>query len=99
MGQGFAVALHQVCSMRLVYLSLLRIHKMKYENLAVELALNREKLLSIKEKLNKNRLTAPLFDATLFTRHLEAAYEAMYQRYQVGLPPDHIEIKPIGSPQ
>ena len=66
-----------------------------YEALAIELALNREKLLNIKEKLNKNRLTTPLFDTALFTKHLEAAYEAMYSRYLTKLPPDHIEIKPL----
>jgi len=67
----------------------------EYEALAIELALNRDKLLNIKEKLTKNRLTTPLFDTALYTKHLEAAYEAMYQRYQTGLPPDHIEIQPI----
>jgi predicted O-linked N-acetylglucosamine transferase (SPINDLY family) len=34
----------------------------EYEALAIELALNRGKLLSIQEKLRKNRLTTPLFD-------------------------------------
>ena len=66
-----------------------------YETLAIELALNRGKLLNIREKLNKNRLTTRLFDTPLFTEHLEAAYEAMYRRFQAGLPPDHIEIYPI----
>src|SRR5262249_16804386 len=57
-----------------------------YEALAIELALNREKLLKIKEELTKNRLTTSLFDTALFTKHLEAAYEAMYHRYHAGLP-------------
>ena len=69
----------------------------EYETLAIELALNKEKLKNIRERLHKNRLTAPLFDTPLYTRHLEAAYEAMYQRYRAGLPPDHIEIRPNGS--
>ena len=67
----------------------------EYEALAIDLALNRNKLSNIKEKLNKNRLTTPLFDTALYTKHLEAAYEAMYRRYQAGLLPDHIEIQPI----
>jgi protein O-GlcNAc transferase len=62
----------------------------EYEALAIELALNQEKLQSIREKLARNRLTTPLFDTPLYTKHLEAAYEAMYYRYQAGLPPDHI---------
>jgi protein O-GlcNAc transferase len=64
----------------------------EYEALAIELALNGEKLKAIKEKLARNRLTTRLFDTSLYAKHLEAAYEAMYQRYKAGLPPDHIEI-------
>jgi len=63
-----------------------------YEDLAVELALSPEKLPHIKQKLADNRLTTPLFDTRLFTRHIEAAYTAMYERYQAGLPPDHIYV-------
>jgi protein O-GlcNAc transferase len=66
----------------------------EYEALAIELAHNREKLQAIREKLQRNRLTTPLFDTALYTKHLEAAYKAMYQRYQTGLPPDHIEVPP-----
>ncbi len=63
-----------------------------YERLAVELATNPEKLARIKRKLVENRLTLPLFDTKLFTKHIEAAYTAMYERYQAGLAPDHIAI-------
>src|SRR4029077_21111478 len=66
----------------------------EYETLAIELALNKERLKTIREKLHKNRLTAPLFDTPLYTTLLEAAYEAMYLRYRAGLPPDHIDIQP-----
>jgi predicted O-linked N-acetylglucosamine transferase (SPINDLY family) len=67
----------------------------EYEALAIELALNKEKLRGFQEKLARNRLTTPLFDTPLYTKHLEAAYEAMHQRYQAGLPPYHIEIRPL----
>jgi predicted O-linked N-acetylglucosamine transferase (SPINDLY family) len=63
-----------------------------YEALAIELATNAEKLTAIRRKLVSNRLTTPLFDTQLFTKHIEAAYAAMYERYQAGLPPDHIVI-------
>src|SRR5262249_20308746 len=56
-----------------------------YEALAIELATNPEKLAAIKRKLANNRLTTPLFDTKLFTKHIEAAYAAMYERYQAGL--------------
>jgi len=45
--------------------------------------------------LQQNRLTAPLFDTDLYTRNLEAAYSAMYERYQSGLQPDHIDLSMI----
>ena len=63
-----------------------------YEELAIELATNPGKLAAIKDKLARNRLTTPLFDTHLFTRHIEKAYEAIYERYQAGLPPDHIYV-------
>jgi len=64
----------------------------EYEHLATELATNPGKLAGIKRKLAENRLTTPLFDTRLFTRHLEAAYTAMHERHRAGLAPDHIVI-------
>ena len=66
----------------------------EYEATAIELAGDQDKLNGIKLKLEKNRLTTPLFNTDLFTRHIEAAYEQMYERYQLDLPPDHIFVKP-----
>jgi len=65
----------------------------EYEALALELATNPQKLAAIRAKLDGERLTAPLFDTPLFTRHLEAAYSAMWDRYQAGLAPDHLHIR------
>ena len=64
----------------------------EYERMAIDLAMHPEKLAAIKRKLASNRLTTPLFDTKLFTRHIEAAYNAMYERYQIGLAPDHIVV-------
>ncbi|MEI7792958.1 MAG: hypothetical protein WCI57_05740, partial [Candidatus Berkelbacteria bacterium] len=61
----------------------------EYEALAIELAMNPQKLADIKLKLANNRFTTPLFDAPLFAKNLEAAYIEMYKRYQADLPPDH----------
>ena len=66
----------------------------EYEALAIELATDPEKLRELKLKLEQNRLSAPLFDIDLFTRHIESAYGEMYDRYHLDLPPDHIYIKP-----
>src|SRR5262249_12228329 len=63
-----------------------------YEQSAIDLATHPEKLLAIKHKLAENRLTAPLFDTKLFTKHIEVAYTMMYERHQAGLAPDHIII-------
>jgi protein O-GlcNAc transferase len=63
-----------------------------YERLAIEIATNPEKLARIKRKLADNRLKTPLFDTKLFTKHIEAAYTAMYERHKAGLAPDHIIV-------
>jgi predicted O-linked N-acetylglucosamine transferase (SPINDLY family) len=65
----------------------------EYENLAVELATDRERLQMIRAKLRTTIQTSPLFDSGLFTRNLEKAYELMYKRYQNDLPPDHIVVE------
>ena len=57
---------------------------------AVELATNVKKLEAIKQQLENNRLTKPLFDTEQFTRHIEAAYSAMHERHRVGLAADYI---------
>jgi len=38
------------------------------------------------------QFTMPLFNTELFTNHIESAFEAMYERYRKGLPPDHIYL-------
>jgi protein O-GlcNAc transferase len=48
-----------------------------YEKLALALARDPARLKSLKQKLEANRLTAPLFDTARFTRNLEAAFETM----------------------
>jgi len=65
----------------------------EYEALAIELAMNPEKLADIKLKLAKNRLTTPLFNTPLFTKNLESAYVQMMERYQANLLPDHIYVQ------
>jgi protein O-GlcNAc transferase len=64
----------------------------EYERLAVDLAMHPERLAAIRQKLAANRLASPLFDTARFTRHIEAAYIAMYERYTSGLGSDHIVI-------
>ncbi len=63
-----------------------------YEKLALALAFDVERYQEIRKRLQRNRASAPLFDVPGFTRYLEAAYSAMYERYQTDLLPDHIHI-------
>jgi protein O-GlcNAc transferase len=64
----------------------------EYETLAVELALDPDRLERIKQRLNRNRHTTALFDSPLFTKHLESAFTAMHKNHLTGLPPEHIQI-------
>jgi predicted O-linked N-acetylglucosamine transferase (SPINDLY family) len=65
----------------------------EYVVTAIELANNPKKLLAIKQKLANNRLSAALFDTSLFAKNIEIAYTKMHERYLAGLGPDHILIE------
>jgi predicted O-linked N-acetylglucosamine transferase (SPINDLY family) len=60
--------------------------------MAIDLASDSQKLAAMRRELARNRQTTPLFDTRLYTKHIEAAYCAMYERYQAGLSPDHIVV-------
>jgi predicted O-linked N-acetylglucosamine transferase (SPINDLY family) len=48
-----------------------------YEALALRLAQNPSALLELRQKLEQNHLTHPLFDTNLFRRHFESALTTM----------------------
>lgn len=89
-GQGFAgrVAASLLTSVGLP--ELITSTAAQYEDLAVALAGDPPRLAQIRLKLEQNRLTAPLFDTDRFTRNLERAYARVVERYQAGLPPEHL---------
>lgn len=62
---------------------------------AIELATDREQLLAIRSKLAANKLTSPFFNADLYTRRLELAFEMMAARARAGLAPDHMDVPAI----
>ena len=64
----------------------------EYEARAIELANDADQLQALRQRLQANRASSPLFNATLFARHIEAAYLAMDERQLQGLPPQAIEI-------
>jgi len=65
----------------------------EYETLAVRLAENPQQLTAIRGKLAANRLTTPLFDTRLLTRHLESAYTEIHARHLSDLPPEHLLVR------
>jgi len=67
----------------------------EYEELAVRLATQPNELAALREKLAYNRLRTPLFDTERFARHLERAYEMMWERHAQGLPPAPLWVPPL----
>jgi predicted O-linked N-acetylglucosamine transferase (SPINDLY family) len=65
----------------------------EYETLALKLARDPAGLAALKAKLAASRETSALFDAARFTRDLEAAYSAMHERHQRGLPPASFAVE------
>ena len=63
-----------------------------YEALILALATDPHRLAVIRQKLAANRLSAPLFDTELFTRHLENGYQQAYQNYFEGQPTENITV-------
>ena len=64
----------------------------EYEDLALKLATNSEKLSEIRNKLKINRNTKPLFNTSLYTKNIESAYKTIYEKYLNKLPIENIEI-------
>ena len=64
----------------------------EYEALATSLGSDPEKLRAIKEKLEANKLTMPLFNTPLFAENIEKLYEIAHQRSISGQQPESIRI-------
>ena len=62
----------------------------EYEQLAVALATDPQRLAKMREHLAGNRSRAPLFDTRRFAEDLEAAFVEIHERHCSGLPPEHI---------
>jgi protein O-GlcNAc transferase len=66
-----------------------------YEALALGLARDPARLASIKSKLADNLKSCALFDTARYSRHIEAAYVTMWERYRRGEPPSSFSVEPI----
>jgi protein O-GlcNAc transferase len=65
----------------------------EYEELALVLARDPDRLSAIKTKLMLNRKTRPLFDTSRYTRNLEAAFIEMWRRLQNNEPPESFAVR------
>lgn len=66
--------------------------KSEYIQMAIDLSTNNERLQNIKMKLKKNFSSEPLFNSLLFVKNIEKLFMQMYERYQLGMPIDFIEL-------
>ena len=64
-----------------------------YEQRALELATQPQQLAEIRGRLGRNLKSAPLFDTTLFAKHIEAAYTRIYERMQAGQEPESVHVE------
>ncbi len=64
----------------------------EYEALALQLAADRPTLTALREKLARDRLTAPLFDIEGYARNLEAAFAQMIRLYRAGRHPEAFAV-------
>ena len=65
-----------------------------YERLALRIASEPAVLPELRERLQQNRLSHPLFDTDRYRRHIESAYLQMWERWQRGEPPVSFGVDP-----
>jgi protein O-GlcNAc transferase len=90
-GQGFAARVAASVLHALALPELIASTPEHYEQLALDLALDPARLALIRERLASQRLSSPLFNTRLTTRHIESAYSQIYERYLALNPPDHLD--------
>lgn len=66
-----------------------------YEALALRLVRDPATLQSYRRRLEDGRMQVPLFDSLLFTRHMERAFEMMWDIHQSGAPPRSFAVPPL----
>lgn len=63
-----------------------------YEALALKLASSSAVLGGIRAKLERNRMSCPLFNTDRFRQHIESAFVQIWERHQRGLAPEHVSL-------
>jgi protein O-GlcNAc transferase len=67
----------------------------EYKRRALEWATRPEQLLVHRRQLQASRARAPLFDTRSYVRHLERAFQTMWERHQRGQPPESFAVPEI----
>jgi protein O-GlcNAc transferase len=91
-GQSFASRVSASILNAIEMPELITSNQKEYEKLAIELALNPNKLIFIKQKLEEKIKSAPLFNEKLFAKNIETLYVKMFNRYAKGIGPGNIEV-------
>ncbi|CAN0346546.1 unnamed protein product [Ectocarpus sp. 6 AP-2014] len=65
----------------------------EYEERAVSLATDPEKLFEIRSRLEESRHSCPLFDTQRWVRNMEAGLAMAHERFQAGLDPEDLKVK------
>jgi predicted O-linked N-acetylglucosamine transferase (SPINDLY family) len=66
----------------------------QYEALAIRFGGDGDANLALRRRLQDRRRTAPLFDSTRLSRHIEDAYRLMWERYAAGEKPAGFAVAP-----
>lgn len=65
----------------------------QYEEMAVTLALDVDKLYQLRRRLESSRTNSAAFDTQRYVKNLEAGFQAIWKRYEDGLPPDYVFVE------
>ena len=91
-GKGFAARVAGSLLSALDLKELITASEIEYENLIKKLASDPIELNKIKQKLDRNKLSSPLFNSTEYTLHLENAFVKIYKNYFKGENPKNIDV-------
>jgi protein O-GlcNAc transferase len=64
----------------------------EYEELAVTLALDMDKLWELRKRLEDGRETCPLFDTARWVRNAETGFKMIWTRHEQGKPPGDVDV-------
>ena len=93
MGQSFAARVAGSLLLAMDLPELITYTQTDFEAKAIAYASNPVALQRIKAKLLEHLPNSPLFNAELFTKHIEKAYRVMHERQQSDLPPVHFAVE------